>query len=39
MSQPNATEKEYHPSVKIVLIEKKTYESILKSMGKLIKFY
>lgn len=31
--------KKYHPKLKVVLIEKKEYNSLLKNMGGLIKFY
>lgn len=31
--------KKYHPKVKVVLIEKKEYTSLLKNMGGLIKFF
>lgn len=31
--------KKYHPEVKVILVERKSYEAILKSMKGLIKFY
>lgn len=31
--------KKYHPDVKVVLIEKKSYQAIMKSMKGIIKFY